>query len=52
MKTNRRKFIRTAAAGTAGLMLGGRSLSAKSYNRIIGANDRLQVAIAGLGSCS
>ena len=49
MKTNRRKFIRTAAAGTAGLMLGGRSLSAKSYNRIIGANDRLQVAIAGLG---
>ena len=49
METNRRKFIRTAAAGTAGLMLGGAQLSAKSYSRIIGANDRLQVAIAGLG---
>lgn len=49
METNRRKFIRTAAVGTAGLMLGGTQLSAKSYNRIIGANERLQVAIMGLG---
>lgn len=49
MEINRRKFIRTAAVGTAGLMLGGASLSAKSYNRIIGANERLQVALIGLG---
>ena len=49
METNRRKFIKTAAAGTAGLMLGGSQLTAKSYNRIIGANERLQLAIMGLG---
>ncbi|MEO0338474.1 MAG: Gfo/Idh/MocA family oxidoreductase [Bacteroidota bacterium] len=49
MESNRRKFIKTAAAGTAGLMLGGAQLSAKSYRRIIGANERLQVAIMGLG---
>lgn len=49
MEKNRRKFIQTAALGTAGIMLGGTGLSAKSYNRIIGSNDRLQVAIAGLG---
>lgn len=44
MTNNRRHFIRTAAVGTAGLMLGGTKLSAKSYNRIIGANDRIQFA--------
>ncbi len=49
MKTNRRKFIRTATAGTTGFILGAGKMSAKSYNRIIGANERLQVAIAGLG---
>ena len=30
-------------------MLGGTFLSAKSYNKVIGANDRIHVAIAGLG---
>ena len=49
MGLNRRRFIQTAAVGTTGLMLGGAKLSAKSYNRIIGANERLQVAIIGLG---
>lgn len=49
METNRRDFLRTAALGTAGIVLGGSSLSAKSYKRVIGANDRIQVAIAGLG---
>lgn len=49
MKVNRRRFIKTAAVGTTGLMLGGASLSAKSYNRIIGANERIRVAIIGLG---
>ncbi len=49
METNRRNFIRTATIGTAGLMLGGAKLSAKSYKRVIGANDRIQVAIIGLG---
>ena len=49
MNTSRRNFIRTAAAGSAGIMLGGAKLSAKSYKRIMGSNDRIHVAIAGLG---
>ncbi len=49
METNRRDFIRTAAIGTAGLMLGGATLSAKSYKRVIGANERIHVGVAGLG---
>ena len=48
-KTTRRKFLQTTAVGTTGILLGCASVSAKSYNRIIGANDRIQVAIAGLG---
>lgn len=49
MGLNRRKFIKNTAIGATGLMLGGSALSAKSYNRIIGANERLQVALIGLG---
>lgn len=41
---SRRKFIKKAAIGTAGLAMG---MSAKSYARIIGANDHLNVAILG-----
>lgn len=48
MTTSRRKFIRNAALGTAGLAIAP-SLSAKSYKRILGANDRINVAIMGLG---
>lgn len=49
-KQNRRDFIRKSALG--GLGLAGASsmkMSAQSYNNILGANDRLHVAIAGLG---
>ena len=47
----RRKFLDTAAAGAAGLAVssGARSY-AKSYMRILGANDRLNFAIIGLNS--
>ena len=38
----RREFIQKAALGTAGLTLG-----AKSYSRILGANDRIRVGIVG-----
>lgn len=41
---SRRKFIKRAAVGTAGLALG---MNAKSYARIIGANDNLNVAVLG-----
>ena len=49
MQTDRRKFIKQTGATAAGLMMGGMSLSAKSYKRILGANDRIHVAIIGLG---
>jgi predicted dehydrogenase len=40
--TTRREFVQKAALGTAGIALG-----AKSYSRIIGANDRVRVGIVG-----
>ncbi|WP_338867830.1 Gfo/Idh/MocA family oxidoreductase [Spirosoma sp. SC4-14] len=51
METTRREFIKKAALSTAGLTVGGLApgFSAKSYAKIIGANERLNVAIAGLG---
>ena len=42
---SRRNFLKQAALGTAGLTLG---LSAKSYARILGANDRVNFAVIGL----
>ncbi|MCP9200832.1 Gfo/Idh/MocA family oxidoreductase [Gramella sp. GC03-9] len=49
--TTRRDFITKTVLGSAGLMAGSSlmGMSAASYRRIIGANDRLNVAIAGLG---
>ena len=51
MSSNRRDFLRKVAAGTAGVAVGGSAIgmSAKSYGKIIGANDRINVAIMGLG---
>ncbi len=45
MDTNRRTFLKTAALGTAGL-----AMSAKSYGRILGANDRVRVGIVGFSN--
>ncbi|UII21022.1 Gfo/Idh/MocA family protein [Fulvivirga ligni] len=42
---SRRTFIKKSALGTAGLSL---AFSASSYNRIIGANDRINFGVAGL----
>ncbi len=48
--SNRREFIKKSVLATAGVSsLGALGFSAKSYGNIIGANDRLNVAIAGLG---
>ena len=44
---NRRDFIKKTGAVAAGIGLGGSSLSAASYKRIMGANDRLQVGVIG-----
>ncbi|MEP3838601.1 MAG: Gfo/Idh/MocA family oxidoreductase [Algibacter sp.] len=49
--SSRRNFIKKAAAGTAGIALGStaNAMSAKSYSKILGSNDRIHVAIQGLG---
>lgn len=47
MKTDRRKFVKVMAAGTAGVALGGISVPAYSYQRVAGANDRIRVGIVG-----
>jgi len=48
--TKRREFIKQSVAGTAGIALGGLSLSAKSYRSVAGANDRIIMAVVGLRS--
>ncbi|HUX58595.1 MAG TPA: Gfo/Idh/MocA family oxidoreductase [Bacteroidales bacterium] len=46
--TKRREFIKKSVLGTAGLAIGGMGLSAKAYNSIQGANDRLNLAVIGI----
>lgn len=50
MSSSRRDFIKKSAIGAAGITIGGIGLSAKSYGRIIGANDRLNFGIVGIHS--
>jgi predicted dehydrogenase len=45
--SNRREFIQKSASGVAGLTIGTMAMSAKSYGRIIGANDSVKVGILG-----
>lgn len=47
MDNSRRKFIKQSAIASAGVYLGSLGFSAKSYGRIIGANDRVRVAAVG-----
>lgn len=51
MISDRRKFIKKTALGAVGVAMGGtlNAMSAKSYSNIIGANDRINLAIQGLG---
>lgn len=46
--TNRREFIKKTAVGTAGIAIGAHAFSAKSYSRIMGANDRVTLGVIGL----
>ncbi|MBL7146641.1 MAG: Gfo/Idh/MocA family oxidoreductase, partial [Phycisphaerae bacterium] len=41
---SRRNFLKTAAAGSAAL-----AMSATSYSRVIGSNDRISIGILGCG---
>ena len=43
-KHSRRNFIKKATAGAMGIA----TLSARSYDNILGANDRINIAIVGL----
>ncbi|MFO7935094.1 MAG: Gfo/Idh/MocA family oxidoreductase [Bacteroidales bacterium] len=45
---NRRTFIKKTAIGTAGVSMGLTALSARSYGRILGSNDRVNMAVIGL----
>lgn len=46
--TQRRDFIKKSLVGTAGIAIGGMGLSAKSYASIIGANERITMAVIGI----
>jgi predicted dehydrogenase len=48
--TKRRDFIKKSVLGTAGIAIGGMGFSTKAYESIIGANDRINVAVIGLRS--
>ncbi|MFV5695263.1 Gfo/Idh/MocA family protein [Flavobacterium sp. LB3P122] len=47
MENSRRKFIKHTAIASAGVYMGGLGLSAKSYGRVMGANDRVRVGVVG-----
>ena len=46
--TKRRDFIKTSVAGAAGLAIGGMGIAARSYASIVGANDRINLAVIGI----
>jgi predicted dehydrogenase len=46
---SRREFLKASTLGAAGITMAGLGMSPRSYANIIGANDRLNVAIIGLG---
>ena len=45
--SSRRDFIKKSTQAAAGVYLGSLAFSAKSYGRILGANDRVQVGVVG-----
>ncbi|HXS57168.1 MAG TPA: Gfo/Idh/MocA family oxidoreductase [Hanamia sp.] len=47
MKNSRRLFIKQTAMAGAGVLVAKAGWSAKSYRRIIGANDRVRVGVVG-----
>src|SRR3954464_288145 len=47
MTQSRRDFIRQTALTSTGMFIGANAFSAKSYKRIIGANDRVRVGVVG-----
>ncbi|MBM1106502.1 Gfo/Idh/MocA family oxidoreductase [Aurantibacter crassamenti] len=50
MDKARRNFIKKSTLASSGIILGTNAMTAKSYNKIIGANDRVRVGIAGFSN--
>jgi predicted dehydrogenase len=50
MEKTRRNFIKKTALASSGIVLGANAMSASSYKKIIGANDRVRVGIAGFSN--
>jgi len=46
---SRRDFVKKTGLASAGIAMGGTVASAQGYRRIMGANDRIRLAIIGLG---
>ena len=46
--TERRDFIKKSLIGSAGIAIGGMGFSAKSYASVIGANERINIAVIGI----
>jgi predicted dehydrogenase len=47
MQHSRRDFIKKTVITTAGVYMGASAFSAKSYRRIMGANDRVRIGVVG-----
>ncbi len=50
MSNTRRDFIKKTALATSGIALSVSGMTAKSYSRILGANDRVRVGIVGFSN--
>ncbi len=50
MDKSRRDFLKKTSVVAGGITIGGMGLSAKSYARVIGSNDRINFGIAGIHS--
>jgi predicted dehydrogenase len=46
--TKRREFLKKSALGTAGIAIGGIGLNSNVYSAIIGANERINMALIGI----
>jgi predicted dehydrogenase len=50
MENKRRNFIKKTTLATGGIFLGANAMSASSYRKIIGSNDRVRVGIVGFSN--
>ena len=46
--TKRREFIKKSVLSSAGIAIGGMGFTSKSYDSIVGANERINVAVIGI----